>query len=73
MQVKVLRFTMHNTASALWSQNGRSSGLGNLLCVGTVRGFVVVFCSQYILFVISCVHTLGYFFRGLEQADLAGR
>jgi len=35
MQVKGLRFTTRNTASALWSQNGRSSVPGNLLYVDT--------------------------------------
>jgi hypothetical protein len=59
MQVKVLRFAMHNAASALWYENGRSSVLGRLLYVD--MWISRVFCNQYILFFITCVLTLEYF------------
>jgi len=68
MRCAVLRFTMHNRASALWSQSGRSRFLGNLLYVDMwIR---LVFCSQYILVVIICVHKLGHFLETRNKLTL---
>ena len=61
MRCAVLRFTMHNITSALCSQSGRSSVLGYLLYLYVDMWIRRVFCSQYILFLIICLHKLGHF------------
>jgi len=73
MHVKDLRCAMHNTASALWYQNGRSTVLGSLLFVQLwIRR---CFLQQvYSLRYHMCAYVrVFFFFRDLEQGNLGGR
>jgi len=62
MQVKVLSFRMHNTASALWCENGQPSILGNFIYVDTwirlcflqpVYSLHYLMCAQFRVFFLE--------------------